>query len=101
MFTCRGAINRDGTYEIRDFTLPTPAPVAASLISKPPTMPTPSVTTTVVAQGLGHMVLACLVMAKIHSAAQIIGTGDAQDQSRFETIKALGPDAVHRCLGTC
>ncbi len=32
MSTCRAAVfNGDGTYEIRDFALPTPAPVAAYL----------------------------------------------------------------------
>jgi len=62
-------------------------------MSKPPAIPTRSATTTVVTQGPGHIGLACVVMAKIRGAAQAIGTGTAQDQSRFETAKALGPDA--------
>lgn len=64
-------------------------------MSKPPTIPTPSATTTVVAQGPGHIGLPCPVMAKIRGAAQVIGTGTAQDQSRFETAKAVGP---HACI---
>ncbi|MFK7896491.1 MAG: zinc-binding dehydrogenase [Myxococcota bacterium] len=47
---------------------------------------------TVVIQGPGHMGLACVVMAKIRGAAQVILSGTAADAERFEIARQIGAD---------
>jgi len=47
---------------------------------------------TVVVQGPGHMGLACIVMAKLRGAAQVIATGTTADESRFGIAREVGAD---------